>query len=266
MDIKEKMVRSLKNDCDVLLSTKIPKALENISDEKGVNTYRNLTRALAENVKLIEELEKDDYKPMWSIYETDANEGNLTPQVAVWMQNGKGDISNHQVFDIDYGIKADAIDGGETECDLRTTLVELIRDTIHECNIDKSCNAVFDKNDKFKDFEENLKSVIENFSINGKIIIPTSEAIRGVGKTTFLVKQAIENDGVYVGASIEQSRNAQRIAQIMFGRELQTLKYNGCAKIAYKKPLYIDEGVDLNRFELDKSKYVAFKYIPLNSL
>lgn len=58
MDIKNEMVRRLKSDCETLLNVKIPKALDNISDEKGINTYRNLTKALADNIKLIEEYDQ----------------------------------------------------------------------------------------------------------------------------------------------------------------------------------------------------------------
>lgn len=141
MDIKNEMVKRLRQDCETLINVKIPRALENISDEKGVNTYRNLTKALADNIKLIEEYEKPEWKTMWSIY---ANGENLTPQVAVWMQNEKGEISNHQAFDIDYKIKGDTINGicnvefeknnndttDDEPCDLYTQIVELIKDTI----------------------------------------------------------------------------------------------------------------------------------------
>lgn len=113
MDYKQELVKRLKEDCEVLMKNKIPKALENISDDKGVNTYRNLTKALADNIKLIEEYEKEEWKPMWSIYRTDdkTNPGKTKSQVAVWMQNDKGDIDNHQVFDIDYEIKENIVDG-----------------------------------------------------------------------------------------------------------------------------------------------------------
>lgn len=111
MDIKNEMVKRLRQDCETLINVKIPKALANISDEKGANTYRNLTKALADNIKLFEEYEKPEWKAMWSIYETGANGENLTPQVAVWMQNENGEISNHQAFDIDYKLKGNTING-----------------------------------------------------------------------------------------------------------------------------------------------------------
>lgn len=94
--IKEKMVDKLKKDCEILLDYKIPDALKNIKDEKGVGTYRNLTKALADNIKLIEEY---DWKLMWSKYTTVIN-GKEVKQVAIWEQNGDGDIRNHEVFDI----------------------------------------------------------------------------------------------------------------------------------------------------------------------
>lgn len=106
MDCKQELVKRLKEDCEVLMKNKIPKALENISDDKGVNTYRNLTKALADNIKLIEEYEKEEWKPMWSIYRTDdkTNPKKTKSQVAVWMQNDKGDIKGHNAFDINYEI------------------------------------------------------------------------------------------------------------------------------------------------------------------
>lgn len=113
MDCKQEMIKLLKEDCKVLIEKKIPKALENISDDKGVNTYRNLTKALAENVRLIDEYEKSEWKAMWRINRTDdkLNPGKTKSQVAVWMQNDKGDISSHNVFDVDYEMKEDMVDG-----------------------------------------------------------------------------------------------------------------------------------------------------------
>ena len=110
MDYKQEMIKRLKEDCKVLIEKKIPKALENISDDKGVNTYRNLTKALADNIKVIEEKEKEEWKPMWNIYPKENTE-NMKNQVAIWMQNDKGDISGRQVFDIDYEIKENMING-----------------------------------------------------------------------------------------------------------------------------------------------------------
>lgn len=77
MDYKQEMIKRLKEDCKVLIEKKIPKALENISDDKGVNTYRNLTKALADNIKVIEEYEKEEWKPMWNIYPKENTENMI---------------------------------------------------------------------------------------------------------------------------------------------------------------------------------------------
>ena len=94
MDYKQELVKRLKEDCEVLMKNKIPKALENISDDKGVNTYRNLTKALAENIKVIDEY---DWKLMYSEYSTGKK---AKKQVAVWEQNNDGEIRNHKVWDV----------------------------------------------------------------------------------------------------------------------------------------------------------------------
>lgn len=96
MNFKEEVVKRLKSDCEYLIKTKLPKALENIGDDKGVNTYRNLIKALADNIKLIDEY-TNDYIDMWSIYRDGES---LTPTVSVWRQNIDGDIKDHHAFEV----------------------------------------------------------------------------------------------------------------------------------------------------------------------
>lgn len=94
MDYKQEMVKRLKEDCKVLIEKKIPKALITVNEDKGINTYRNLTKALAENVKLIDEY---DWKLMYSEY---THEDNNQRQVAVWEQNSENEIRNHKIWDV----------------------------------------------------------------------------------------------------------------------------------------------------------------------
>lgn len=163
------------------------------------------------------------------------------------MQNSNGDISNHKVFDIDYGLKAKEING--------------------------VCNVEFNKqNNKYEDFKENILSLVENFSQDGKIIIPTSDAIRGVGKTTFLLEQALKNNGIYVCGSRNKEKYASEIAYRMFGEIPSIITFNNITGriIPYvrsgrdEEVLYIDEDIDLDKIDLENNKYVAFKYIQLN--
>lgn len=148
MDIKNEMLKRLRQDCETLLITKIPRALENISDERGVNTYRNLTKALADNIKLIEEY---DYQLMYSEYTDVTDENKPVKQIAVWEQNGDCDIRNHKVWNVEdainsTGVKADVINDGidtidDEPCDLYTQIVELIKDTIKEvCGTESKYN------------------------------------------------------------------------------------------------------------------------------
>lgn len=245
MNYKQEMVKRLKDDCEILIEKKIPKALENVNDEKGqgINTYRNLTKALAENIKLIEEYE-NDYKPMWSIYKTGVNQDSLTPQVAVWMQNSNGDISSHQVFDIDYNIKGDTANGKLNY------------------NLERDNN-----NNYYKVWKRNMELLIHADG-NEKITIPTSDAIRGIGKTTFLLEQAIKNDGLYVSKNRSSHIYAMEKSRKLFGEIPTSLCVTEdsvhCVSSVYAlgKRLFIDEGVDLSIFDLENVNHVAFKYVP----
>lgn len=232
-NIKEQLVKRLKDDCDILINVKIPKALENISDEKGVNTYRNLTKALSDNIRLIEEY---DWNMMYDECETDKGK-----HVSVWEQNGRGEIRNHKLL-CGYGLTADIING--------------------------------DINNTKSQFERNVTNLISSYSGDERIIIPTSEALRGFGKTTFLIKQAIKNDGIYVCCSQTQANNANHISKELFGKVVNTIYFktikdvcilNG-EKFTQDKTLYIDEGVDLSRIDLEKNKYIAFKYEPIKNI
>ena len=95
MDYKQEMVKRLKEDCKMLIEKKIPKALDNAIDDRGVGTYRNLTRALAENIRLIEEY---DWQLMYSEYSTTTRDAKK--QVAIWEQNSDGEIRNHKVWNV----------------------------------------------------------------------------------------------------------------------------------------------------------------------
>ena len=100
MDYKQEMIKRLKEDCKTLIDKKIPKALDNAVDDRGVGTYRNLTKALAENIKLIEEY---DWKLMYSEYTTtttDAN-GDTKKQISIWEQNSDGEIRNHKFWNVE---------------------------------------------------------------------------------------------------------------------------------------------------------------------
>lgn len=240
MNIKEEMVKRLKNDCNVLINKKMPMALTVANDDRGVGTYRNLTKALAENIKLIEEY---DYKLMYSEYTTGENKQK---QVAVWEQNSNGDIRNHKVWDVNgYGLKADYVNGKASK---------------QESNLDWLIQ-----------FERNIDSVVDNFSVNEKVIIPTSEAFRCVGKTTYLLKKAFENDGIYICRNKIMSDIAMEKARTIFGHRVDSayfveeLKEDSPLKFTSNRKLYIDEGVDLSRINLEDNKYVIFKYMPLNS-
>lgn len=242
MDCKQELVKRLKEDCEVLTKNKIPKSLENISDDKGVNTYRNLTKALADNIKLIEEYEKEEWKPMWSIYRTDdkTNPGKTKSQVAVWMQNDKGDIDNHQVFDIDYEVKENIVDG--------------------------ISNITFEKiegRNRYDIFEETLSNIIELFTMNNQITIPVSELTRNVGKTTFLVNKAIENNGVVI---VGHSYKVNYIKEYINKNVEVACSKNGIAHFPKDTTFYIDEEVswDEIKHEAEKHPYVRLKYCRLN--
>ena len=242
MDYKQELVKRLKEDCEVLMKNKIPKALENIYDDKGVNTYRNLTKALADNIKVIEEYEKEEWKLMWSIYRTDdkTNPKKTKSQVAVWMQNDKGDIDNHQVFDIDYEIKENIVDG--------------------------IGNITFEKiegRNRYDIFEETLSNIIELFTMNNQITIPVSEVTRNVGKTTFLVNKAIENNGVVI---VGHSYKVNYIKEYINKNVEVVCSKNGIAHFPKDTPFYIDEEVswDEIKHEAEKHPYVRLKYCRLN--
>ena len=95
-ELKQKLVERLKKDCEVLLNEKMPKVLDSI-ETKGDGTYRNLINALGNMMKLIEEY---DWQLHYSQYGTTNNKGEEIRQVAVWEQNGDGDIKNHKVWDV----------------------------------------------------------------------------------------------------------------------------------------------------------------------
>lgn len=245
MDYKQEMIKRLKEDCKVLIEKKIPRALENVNDEKGqgINTYRNLTKALADNIKLIEECEKEEWKPMWSIYRTDdeSQPGKTKSQVAVWMQNNKGDISSHSIFDIDYEMK-ETIDS----------------DGVSDITFDK-----IEGRNRYDIFEETLSNLIELFTMNNQITIPVSEVTRNVGKTTFLVNRAIENNGVVI---VGHSYKVNYIKEYI-NKDVEVIcSKNRIAHFPKDTPFYIDEEVswDEIKHEAEKHPYVRLKYCRLN--
>lgn len=235
-DLDYKVVLGLKKDLNIL-QDKMTKALE--SDNVG--TYINLQKALVNSLNAIKEL-SNEYELMYSAYTTGENKQK---QVAIWEQNSDGDIRNHKVWNVhDYGLKADTLNG--------------------------SISKQEDKLDWLLPFEINIDSVVDSFSVNDKIIIPTSEACRGVGKTTYLLKKAFENNGIYVGRDKCMNKLAMDMSRKLFGSIVDSVYFSpescdgNSIKFTSDRKLYIDEGVDLERINMEDSKYVIFKYIPLN--
>lgn len=315
MDYKQEMIKRLKEDCEVLIDKKIPKALENISDDKGINTYRNLTKALAENIKVIEECEKEEWKAMWSIYFTDdeLNPRKMKKQVAVWMQNDKGDISGHQAFDIDYEMKENITNGignfsfeknnnvdsftlEEKYRDCLDGLCEVLNDNFETSNgyvqlkptfredFYKMCKELNYTPKKYSSNENREEKVLYKGTGKGKLLddsafykewenrflrehnagIPktvfrVTDMTINIGKTTFLIRQAAKNRGVYISPIacnckefIEGKMNCKRIT-------LDDI-------YVYSKDtkLYVDEGVSdeiIKYIEDNFDEYFIFKCI-----
>lgn len=64
MSIKKKeLVEKLKEDCEIITTVKLPKALENNNE----GTYRNLVKALEANLNLIERFEFDTIEDDYSV-------------------------------------------------------------------------------------------------------------------------------------------------------------------------------------------------------
>lgn len=86
-DFIDKVLLNLKNEVG-LLNNKIA----NTRNQENFGTYKNLIQAYSEILKLIE---RYDWQLKYSEYSID--EGK---QVAVWEQNGEGNIRNHKVWNI----------------------------------------------------------------------------------------------------------------------------------------------------------------------
>ena len=195
-----------------------------MNDDKGVGTYRNLTKALAENIKIIEEC-TNDWKAMWSIYKTDENDANS--KVAVWMQNSKGEISQHRVFDILFDINT----AQESYCNKGNQLFKII---------DDACN------------DKNLKS----------IVIPTSDTTRGIGKTRYLISKALEVNGVYVAP-----KAMCKLAKSINANVNTACSYDELRGFSLDTTLFIDELVILGDIEnvLKNYKYNGLEYTPVKT-
>ena len=176
-------------------------------------------------------IEEHDWQLRYSKYKTINDKGEEVCQVAVWEQNSDGEIKNHQFW-----------------------------------NVEDDKNKQNNYYDIWKRNMERLNSE----DGNEKRIIPTSAAIRGVGKTTFLLEQTIKHDGIYVSPNRQMNSYAMQIARDKFGviptsahptSKTDSMTRSKINSFNRDRKLFIDEGVDLDKIDLTNTDYVAFKYI-----
>lgn len=263
MAIKNEMIRRLRQDCKILMDVKIPKALENISDEKGVNTYRNLTKALAENIKLIEELESENYILTIGNEDTpfsDINKGvkrniinhvkaRVGDNVVVLPEFAKlTHISSNDEFGNGMYIKGVLKDDTSEKLPL-----------LPKIKMDLSTENTDDDN-KYIWFKKLVGSIVNNRDTTSQVTIPVTEATRGVGKTTLLVEEALDNNGVVVTSS----RNLCDYIKDFISKDVKVVyKESDLKLIPNSTPLYIEEMViwdDIIKHIVEKHPYLRFKY------
>lgn len=87
---KDEIIAKLKENAKTL-----SKQIESKINSGDIGTVKNLTQALGNTLKIIEEYE---YKLMFSKYSTTDEKGRKENRVSVWEQNAEGDIRNHQSF------------------------------------------------------------------------------------------------------------------------------------------------------------------------
>ena len=97
LSLTEKVVKALDEDIDLLIS-KLHASLSN-NDFSG---YKMLVNNLTNTVGLKQSL---DWKLLYSEYSTQVSGDTLQKQVAVWEQNGDGNIKNHKVWNVEESCK-----------------------------------------------------------------------------------------------------------------------------------------------------------------
>lgn len=220
----------IKKDCNVI-QVKMFEALKN----DNIGTYNNLQKALVNNINAIKSLEAD-YTTVYSEYETKENPitGKVNKQVAIWEQNSDGEIRNRKSWDV----KESADSSGLTAETIEGNIVG---------NVDKSKSF----------YEEWECRFLEEHETQGKkTTYPILKNIRNIGKTTFLVKQAVKNKGIYVCSTKEGCLYAKNIDD-----RVVVVCGKGAFEVFDDSKLFIDEGIELRNIKnLENVKeYFVFK-------
>lgn len=194
-------------------------------EQDNYGTYNNLQKALINNIKAISEFD-NEYKQMWTKYTE-----NDKKYVAVWEQNQECDIKNHKVFEI----KTDTIQG----------------------------NLVTGQYNKVDFFTEWKNRFLEAEKSSDKKVFNVNDNMRNIGKTMYLIKRTIENDGIYVTNSKATESRMKEIAIKEFGKVLNTyvIKIEEKSIPKLNRKTYIDEDVNILDLDLSNNDYFAFSDI-----
>ena len=93
ISLTEKVVKALDKDIDSLLD-KLKASLDN----NNFSNYKMFINNLKDTVNLKQSL---DWKLLYSEYKTQVSGNDFQKQVAVWEQNGDGNIRNHKVWNVE---------------------------------------------------------------------------------------------------------------------------------------------------------------------
>ena len=96
-------------------------------------------------------------------------------------------------------------------------------------------------------------------NFKGKVIFPTSEITRCIGKTTFLVEQAVKEDGIYI------NNHTGCVLAKKINPNVNTLDayHFDPSEINSNVPLFIDENTTITQQDLCKfNRYIMMKYYP----
>ena len=95
--LTEKVVKALDEDTDSLLG-KLKASLDN----NNFSNYKMFINNLKDTVNLKQSL---DWKLLYSEYSTQVSGDTFQKQVAVWEQNGDGNIKNHKIWNVEENCK-----------------------------------------------------------------------------------------------------------------------------------------------------------------
>ena len=91
--LTEKVVKALDEDIDSLLGK-----LQSSIKGDAFSNYKMFINNLKDTVELKQSL---DWKLMYSEYSTQVDSNTLQKQIAIWEQNGDGNIRNHKVWNVE---------------------------------------------------------------------------------------------------------------------------------------------------------------------